>query len=401
MISKIPSDIILTLNTEAQEKEKQGQSVLNGTIGMMYLDNGKLPVSQTIKNVLSSHTKDDDLTYSSVAGTKEYSDEIIHWFFNDSFNDVQKQGKLKTIATMGGTGACTVAIHDACVEENSVVLIPKLSWPNYDSIANIYNIKVDHYDNFDNCHFNVNALSKLIQKYQGEHKRITIIINDPCQNPTGFTMDKQDWVAFLKLVEKASQNGTVSIIYDCAYIDFSSNQIKNIITESLIKLSKFSVIYICMSFSKTFSFYGLRIGALGILTSDSVLTQEEYSRAIISARTIWSTPNHMAVNVISELLTNARYLHMLRDEVDLNSKILVQRAKIFFEEANLCGLITYPYMFGFFVSIPCKDSVKTANALREKNVYIVPINENTLRVALSCLPTKQIFGLAKLINDNL
>lgn len=401
MATKIPSDIILTLNTEAQEKEKQGQSVLNGTIGMMYLDNGKLPVSQTIKKVLSSHTKDDDLTYSSVVGTKEYSDESIHWFFNDSFNDVQKQGKLKTIATMGGTGACTVAIHDACVEEKSVVLIPKLSWPNYDSIAYIYNIESDHYDNFDNGHLNINSLSELVEKYQKEHRNITIIINDPCQNPTGFTMSKDDWMNFSELIEKASQNGNISIIYDCAYIDFSNEQTKNIITESLIGLSEFSLIYICMSFSKTFSFYGLRIGALGILSSDPNLTEAGYSNSIVSARTIWSTPNHMAVNVVSELLTDTRCFKILRDEVDSNSRILKNRARIFFEEAYVSGLITYPYMFGFFVSIPCKDSIKTANALRKRNVYIVPINENTLRVALSCIPTKQIYGLAKLIHDNL
>jgi hypothetical protein len=45
-MEKITSDIILKLNEEAKKKEATGVKVINGTIGMMYLDNGHLPVSK-------------------------------------------------------------------------------------------------------------------------------------------------------------------------------------------------------------------------------------------------------------------------------------------------------------------------------------------------------------------
>jgi Aspartate/tyrosine/aromatic aminotransferase len=128
------NDMILSLNQEAQELKKKGIDVTNGAIGMMYLDNGKLPVSNDIRRLLSSHTEDQDLTYSSVAGTKDYLMAMRKWFLGENFEEEAKTGNFFALGTPGGTGAVCLSFALSRGEKN-VLLVPELGWPNYVGIA--------------------------------------------------------------------------------------------------------------------------------------------------------------------------------------------------------------------------------------------------------------------------
>jgi aromatic-amino-acid transaminase len=72
---------------------------------------------------------------------------------------------------------------------------------------------------------------------------------------------------------------------------------------------------------------------------------------------------------------------------------------MFLKEANECGLDYYPYVSGFFVSIPCVDAFKASLRLEKENVFLAPTGIDCLRVALSSLSLSEIHGLAKTIKD--
>ena len=50
-----------------------------------------------------------------------------------------------------------------------------------------------------------------------------------------------------------------------------------------------------------------------------------------------------------------------------------------------CGLKMMPYISGFFLSIPAKDSEAVCNKLHEDNIFCVPLAAG-VRVGLCCTP---------------
>ena len=87
MEKTIPSDIILRLNEEAENKRKSGvKNIINGTIGMFFDEEKKLAFSKTLSDTISKHNKEEDLVYPSVSGTKDYKNSIIKWFISPYYD---------------------------------------------------------------------------------------------------------------------------------------------------------------------------------------------------------------------------------------------------------------------------------------------------------------------------
>ncbi|MDD6240175.1 MAG: aminotransferase class I/II-fold pyridoxal phosphate-dependent enzyme [Eubacteriales bacterium] len=396
---RVPSDLILNLNSEAKERALRGEKVINGTIGMMHLDDGKLPLSALIRSTIARHTEDSDFEYSSVPGEALYREGLLEWFFPDVFEKEKEEGRVKTIATPGGTGAITLALKEFASLSSPAVLLPKLGWPNYPSQVSSFLGEPCYYDNYDEeGHFSFPQLKERLDSLFREGKEnVLLVLNDPCQNPTGYCLSSEEWENMVSLL--SSYRGKVRLLLDIAYFDFASEESKAAIASSLVALCKAVPVYVAMSFSKTFSFYGLRIGALSILAPTSKQAEEIFDGFKKGARALWSTSNHMAMNAIADLLSHGNTREELKREVALNRDIVHKRASLFLEEAKECGLKVYPYRFGFFCSLPCEDAVVLCQRLKEKEIYLAPVSTKVLRLAFCCLPTDQIKGLAKRIRE--
>ena len=85
----------------------------------------------------------------------------------------------------------------------------------------------------------------------------------------------------------------MDLIIDAAYIDFAPLELKEGMIQAIKKLPKESLCYFCFSFSKTLSFYGLRIGGLGVYGLDEKKVAQYGDFATMEARALWSVPNHM------------------------------------------------------------------------------------------------------------
>lgn len=396
---KVPSDLILNLNNEAKEKTLQGDKVVNGTIGMMHLDDGKLPLSTLIRSTIASHTEDSDFEYSSVPGEALYRNELLEWFFPGDFESEKKEGRVKTIASPGGTGAITLALKEFSSLSSPAVLLPKLGWPNYPSQVSTFLGDSYYYDNYDEeGNFSFTHLKENIDSlFKNGKENVLLVLNDPCQNPTGYCLSSAEWKTLVSLL--TSYQGKVRLLLDVAYFDFASEEAKANIAASIEALNPAVPVYIAMSFSKTFSFYGLRIGALSILAPTSKQAEEIFDGFKKGARALWSTSNHMAMNAIADLLSHEATKTELKREVALNRDIVAKRASLFLAEAKECGLAVYPYRFGFFCSLPCKDAIVLCQKLKEKGIYLAPVSTKVLRIALCCIPTFQLEGLAKKIKE--
>jgi aromatic-amino-acid transaminase len=392
------NDMILSLNQEAQELKRRGLDVTNGAIGMMYLDDGHLPVSSSVRQLLAKHTEDQDLVYSSVAGSPDYHDALRHWFLGEAFEEAAQTHHFLSVATPGGTGAVCLAFAASRGAKNAVV-VPSLGWPNYVGIAKGFGLDLAFYDLFEEDHFNLGGIKKQIRSLLIRYDHLSLLINDPCQNPTGYSLSAKEWAGVVDFLGEEGVKGHVDLIIDAAYIDFAPESYRSGMINAIKRLAKETLCYFCFSFSKTLSFYGLRIGALSVYGDDGERLARVYDGAVMEARALWSVPNHMAMNAVAELLNEKTTNASLREEVDNNRKIVAKRASIFFEEAKEVGLHPYPYECGFFVTLKAKDAFATCLALKEKRIFLAPVKDDALRIALCSLPTAKIPGLAEAIKE--
>lgn len=387
------NDVILSINQEAQEKIKQGIDVTNGSIGMMYLDDGHLPVSTQVRQALARHTEDNDLSYPSVAGGKDFQEAVRHWFLASAFDNAEKEGRYASLGTPGGTGAVCLAFFLA-KKRQATLLIPSLGWPNYEGIAKGFGLAFDHYNLFSENHFDLSGLAESLTTALRSSSRVALLVNDPCQNPTGYSLDETEWMGLTKLLSQAGFANKVDLVIDAAYIDFAAKSDREGMLKALSLLPPSMLVCFCFSFSKTFSFYGLRIGALALYFAQKDLIAEQYDIAVMEARALWSVPNHMAMNVVSELCSNPTSFAALKSEVEENRRLVAARAALFLEEAARAHLAAFPYRSGFFITLPMKDAFAVALKLKEKNIYLAPIRSDALRIALCALPLKKLAGLA-------
>lgn len=393
-------DNMLLLNKMAIEREKMGYDVINGTIGMFYLDNGKLPTNKLIRETLSRHINDEDFIYSSIPGEEKYRTLLLKWFFDDEFDDLIEANELKNIATVGGTGAISIATTvENKLNKNNIYYFPTPGWPNYCGVANTQQIEYIAYPLFKNGKFALNDLLNSIKTNLNKNRYITLVINDPCHNPTGYNLKAEEWDEILKLIKDNEKR--ISIILDCAYIDFAEKKNRDLLVNFAKNAMKYAHVYISLSCSKTFSFYGLRLGELILLYHKQDELAEMQEEAVKTARCFWSNTSHMGMNAVGEILSNEETRDELRTEINNAKEIVNKRKEIFIKEANEVDLEYLPYEKGFFISLPVNDAYELSEKLIEKEIYLAPVGENILRVALCSISTNKLYGLANKIKEEI
>ena len=160
------------------------------------------------------------------------------------------------------------------------------------------------------------------------------------------------------------------------------------------------MIHLTFSASKTLSIYGYRGGAL-IALSNNKSHLNDFKEVIESSiRGSYSMPNNLTCKIISKAFENIDIRNKIKSEIEMNRKMLKQRADLFFDEANMVDLVSYPYLGGFFVLIPCDDEDMVCQKLIKKNIFVVPMASG-LRISLSSLTLNEIKGLAKQIKQAL
>jgi aromatic-amino-acid transaminase len=392
------NDTILLINQAAQERKKKGIAVVNGSIGMMYLDDGTFPVSEEVRSLLAKHTLDADLSYSSVAGPLSFREAVRHWFLGHSFDQEAQEGSFACLGTPGGTGALALALS-ILGEGKCEALLPEIDWPNYESICSKSHLPYDSYALFDSDHAALGKLAQQLNKATRSFDSVVLLVNDPCENPTGYCLSESEWHELAKILSNLEDPSKVRLVIDAAYIDYGEEKKRQAMIESLKSLPPEMVVAFVFSFSKTFSFYGLRLGSLAFYSQDKKRVSAFFDEAVMGARAEWSVPNHMAMNAVEEMITTPRLCQALQEATKKNREIVAKRATIFLSEAKEAGLEVYPYVSGFFVTLHVPQAFAVVDKLMEKNIFVAPIKEDAIRIALCCLPTSQVSGLARAIAE--
>ena len=395
-IGKVLQGDALRLGSEAKLAKKNDPSVIDGTLGTFYYDDGTFHTHKVVKEVLGTLTDDEIYLYSTPDGGVDFQNATFNHMFRDNLGFIKEEMDVRGIATPGGTGAiaCSVA---TTLDPGETLLIPVPCWGPYFGIAKLRDIKIETFSMFDHDHFNLDGFIEKASDIIKKQQKLVFLLNDPCHNPTGYTMTNEEIDALISFLN--STNVPCILVYDCAYMDVAAEGFK----KTREKLKHFRnananvVILLCLSYSKTYFIYGKRLGAQIIIGKDRNAVKELYEVGCFYARNTWSNCNHGMISLVTKVDKDVNLKLQLDNELETVCKTLKRRSKIFLDEAREVGLYTYPYKGGFFISIPVKNNIYLSDILKkEEKIYLLPVN-NVLRVAICSLSEKDCAGLATII----
>lgn len=378
------------------------ENVVNATIGSLYDENGKLVVLNTAMEVFRELPAEELAGYaSSFTGAPEYNESVKISLFGRDYKNFFNGHHLEVIATPGGTGAISNSIKNY-LNYGDTILLPKWLWSPYILMAKEKNGSCDFYTLFNKENkFDLKDFEMRVENLANKQDNVVIIINDPCQNPTGYRLSIEEWKEVRKILISASKLANIILILDVAYVDFDdrNNEEKKEYFEIFKNLPENILTIFTFSLSKSLTCYGMRVGAQVALSTSKKVIEEFYDANSFSCRSTWSNISRGGMKMFSNIILDEKKSAQLEKEREFYRNLIKERADIFLTEAKECNLEVLPYVSGFFLTIPTGEYTPKVEELLEKNhIYTVVLDEG-IRIAVCSVTKKKISGLAKRIKS--
>lgn len=385
---KLFNEMIMGVSKLAKERKGKGYKVIDTTLGMLYDENNRLMeidlLNTELKNQINCYSK----VYDSFIGSVNFNKYVLNWFLRD----IRLDCFIGCGYTMGATGALSFFFSNYCKEKK--VLVPSIRWGNYDSILEYYDINKIEYLLFnDNDKFNVENLKEIINKQDDD---ICILINDPCHNPTGYTMEHDEWDEMLNFLSQQSLLKKICVILDLAYLDYTNSNFYSVLKKISNVVNNNLDFYLCFSFSKSFGLYGYRGGVAVALVNTQEKIELFYKRLKTYSRITWSSPNHLLTNTFEILLSKKEKINQLRTTILSYKELLNFRRKVFIEASKKYELELFPNTEGFFILIKTSDPILLTKLLIKDNIFVIPFPQG-IRVAISSVSVIEANNIPKLI----
>jgi len=388
----IEDTVFAIVKLAKEDKEKNGpEGVVDATIGSLYGEDGKLVAYDSVFDHYDQIDHRVKAAYAaSFTGNPDYRRDVYDWVTRGKTEPLAHS----VIATPGGSGADSTALT-TFLDEGETVILPDIAWGSYKLMASQNNLKSVTYSMFDGDGFNLKSVAEAMEKTAKTQERLVVVVNDPCHNPTGYSMTMQEWKSLIALLNSYSERMPVILIDDIAYIDYAYDPEHSRDYMGLFpEISSQVLICIAFSCSKTLTSYGLRCGAAVLLAREADAVREAEIVFEKAARATWSNIPNAAMANFSWVITQNRSAFELEKQKYVS--LMRQRSSIFLKEAEDAGLAIYPYREGFFITLAIPDNAlrsRIHEALLSEHIYTVQVNHG-IRVAICSLPVDKVRGLA-------
>ncbi|WP_397376851.1 amino acid aminotransferase [Pseudomonas sp.] len=307
-VEMAPRDPILGLN-EAFNADTRATKVNLG-VGVYYNEEGRIPllraVAEAEKARIEAHAP---RGYLPIEGIAAY-DNAVQKLLLGADSELIAAGRVITTQAVGGTGALkTGADFLKRLLPNTVVAISDPSWENHRALFEAAGFPVHNYRYYNAQSHGVNRAG-MLEDLRNLPARSVVVLHACCHNPTGVDLSLDDWKAVLDVVREREH---VPFL-DIAYQGFGDGIEQDAFAVRLFAASGIPF-FVSSSFSKSFSLYGERVGALSIITG----SQEEAGRVLSQAkrviRTNYSNPPTHGATVVASVLNSPELRAMWEEEL--------------------------------------------------------------------------------------
>jgi len=296
-VEMAPRDPILGLN-EAFNADTRTTKVNLG-VGVYCNEEGRIPLlravieAETIR--VAQHASRGYLPIDGIAAYDQAVQKLL--FGNDS--PLISAGRVITTQAVGGTGALKIgADFLKQLLPNAVVAISDPSWENHRALFETAGFPVQNYRYYDAATHDVNRAGMLDDLNALPNGSI-VVLHACCHNPTGVDLTPADWN---KVLEVVKAKGHVPFL-DMAYQGFGDGIDSDAAAVRLFAESGLTF-FVSSSFSKSFSLYGERVGALSIISESKEESARVLSQVKRVIRTNYSNPPTHGASIVAAVLNS-------------------------------------------------------------------------------------------------
>jgi aromatic-amino-acid transaminase len=371
-------DPIFALNAEATARKSKGEPIVNATLGSLLSDDGSLAILPTATRAIKDVAPADWAGYAPIAGSAPFLKAVV----DDVFGARKDLASRATAAaTPGGTGALRHALS-TFLETGQAVLTTSYYWNPYATIADEHERRVDTFSMFaPNGSLDVGAFDRALAHHVAVQGRALLFLNDPCQNPTGYSMSAADWQATAEIIGRHAQRAPVTVVIDAAYSAYGPSGGVGGPIAALETVADRALVLVAWSASKTFTHYGLRVGALVALVPDAAERLDIAAALTFACRGTWSNCNRGGMAAVTRLLTDPALRAAVDGERTGLVRLLNDRVAAFNAAAAAHRLPHPRYDGGFFTTVFSSNADEAGRRMKDEGVFVVPI-EGALRLGI-------------------
>jgi len=389
-VEMAPRDPILGV-TEAFVADPNTNKVNLG-VGVYNDDTGKLPLLECVKQVeREMSARAAARNYLPIDGIAAY-DKAAQVLVFGADSELARTGRIVTIQALGGTGALKIAADFIRrVSPEAKVWISDPSWENHRALFEHAGFAVNTYRYYDAATHGLD-FAGMMAAIDTIPAGDVIVLHACCHNPTGVDPTDEQWTT---IIERVRAKALVPIL-DLAYQGFGDG-----IDADASVVRRFAAtpgaFFVASSFSKSFSLYGERVGALSIVTADTQESARVLSQVKRTARTNYSSPPTHGGQIVAAVLSSPDLRHVWEKELaEMRDRIRAMRRQFVDQlksrvDRDFSFVLRQRGMFSY--SGLTKQEVQ---ALREKySVYTI----DTGRICIAALNSRNIEYVAGAIAD--
>jgi aromatic-amino-acid transaminase len=321
-VEMAPRDPILGLNEQFAADTNPNK--VNLGVGVYFDDNGKLPLLECVQSAEKAMMdKPSARGYLPIDGIAAYDAAVKSLVFGADSEPISS-GRVATVQGIGGTGGLKIgADFLKKISPNAKVMISDPSWENHRALFTNAGFQVDSYAYYDAEKRGVN-FDGMLASLNAAAAGTIVVLHACCHNPTGYDITAAQWDQVIAVVKSKS----LTPFLDMAYQGFGHG-----IQEDGAVIGKFVAaglnFLVSTSFSKSFSLYGERVGALSVVCIDKEECGRVLSQLKIVIRTNYSNPPIHGGAVVAAVLANPEWRATWENELtEMRVRIKAMRQKL-------------------------------------------------------------------------
>ncbi|WP_374426211.1 amino acid aminotransferase [Ideonella dechloratans] len=321
-VEMAPRDPILGLNEQFNADTNPAK--VNLGVGVYYDENGKLPLLACVKAAETQLVEAARARgYVPIDGIAAYDKAVQNLVFGEG-SEVLTAGRVATVQALGGTGGLKVGA-DFLKKLNPAakVLVSNPSWENHRALFINAGFEVDSYPYYDAAKKGVD-FDGMLACLNAAPAGTVVVLHACCHNPTGYDISPAQWEQVIAAVKARN----LVAFLDMAYQGFGDG-----IAEDGAVVGQFVKaglsFFVATSFSKSFSLYGERVGALNVVCDTKEETAKVLSQLKIVIRTNYSNPPTHGAQVVAMVLSTPALRAQWEEELaGMRNRIKAMRAKL-------------------------------------------------------------------------
>jgi aromatic-amino-acid transaminase len=320
-VEQVPGDPILGL-TEAYNADSRTNKVNLG-VGIYYDENGRIPLLRSVYQIeqqLAAEAK--PRGYLPIDGLAAY-DKATQQLLFGADSALLDAGRVATAQTVGGSGALRVGA-DLLKKllSTSTIAISNPSWENHRAVFSAAGFDVVEYTYFDPATHGLNFEGMVADLHKLAPGTV-VLLHACCHNPTGADLTQAQW----KQVAEVLKERQLFPFVDIAYQGFDKGIAEDAYAVRLLAEAGIDSYVVASSYSKSFSLYGERVGALSVVAPNATDAKAVLSQIKRIIRTIYSSPSTHGAQLVAGVLTSTELRQTWEQELtEMRERIHALRA---------------------------------------------------------------------------